>query len=38
MPKEFTIKEGELTSTMKIRRQIVENKYAQIIEDMYNDD
>jgi len=32
----LTIKNGELTPSMKIRRAVVVKKYAQLIEEMYN--
>lgn len=35
LPKEFTIESGELTNTLKIRRRVVNNHYAQEIEAMY---
>lgn len=35
VPREFTVDSGELTPTMKIKRRIIHDKYASIIEEMY---
>ena len=35
LPKEFSIESGELTNTLKLRRPIINNRYAHEIEAMY---
>lgn len=35
LPKEFSIESGELTNTLKLRRPIINNRYAKLIEAMY---
>lgn len=35
IPHEFTMENGELTNTLKIRRGVINNKYKEIIDKMY---
>jgi long-chain acyl-CoA synthetase len=35
LERQFTIEDGELTATQKIRRKAVEERYARIIDSMY---
>lgn len=35
LPKEFTMENGELTNTLKIRRPVINSHYAREIEEMY---
>jgi long-chain acyl-CoA synthetase len=38
LPKSFTIEEDEITSTMKLKRNVIEKKYKDIFEEMYAGD
>jgi long-chain acyl-CoA synthetase len=38
LPQDFTIESGELTPTMKVKRRVVEKKYQQEIERLYQND
>jgi long-chain acyl-CoA synthetase len=35
LPQEFTIEKGELTNTLKLRRRVINDHYAEEIEAMY---
>jgi len=35
LPSEFTMERGELTPTMKVRRQVVEERWRELIEELY---
>ena len=38
LPSEFSIDEGEVTPSLKVRRKIVEQKYADVLNSMYDSD
>lgn len=35
LPKEFTIEKGEITSTLKLKRKVIQKRYEELIEKMY---
>jgi long-chain acyl-CoA synthetase len=35
LPRDFTVEEGELTPSLKVKRKAVEKKYAQMLDKMY---
>jgi len=37
MPQEFTQENGEITPTMKIRRKVIQQRYSDLIDKMYQD-
>jgi long-chain acyl-CoA synthetase len=37
LPKEFTVEEGDLTPSLKVKRKQITKKYAELLENMYAD-
>ncbi len=37
LDKPFTIEGGEMTPSMKLKRKVIENRYSNLIDEMYND-
>lgn len=37
LPKEFTVEDGDLTPSLKVKRKLVCKKYADLLEGLYND-
>ena len=35
LPRDFSIEDGEITPSMKVKRRVVEKKYASVIDDLY---
>ena len=35
LPEEFTIDSGELTPTLKVKRNVIDERYGELIEDLY---
>jgi long-chain acyl-CoA synthetase len=38
LDREFDIAQGEITPTLKVKRNIIENRYQEMIEELYKDD
>ncbi|HQH46534.1 MAG TPA: AMP-binding protein, partial [Candidatus Aminicenantes bacterium] len=38
LDREFDIAQGEITPTLKVKRNIIESRYQEMIEDLYKDD
>ena len=36
LPNEFTIDGGELTPTLKVKRKVIDERYGELIEDLYS--
>lgn len=38
LPHEFSVENGELTATMKIKRNVLKQRYAELVESLYRED